>query len=64
MVINWQIIELMRINRNIITIELLININGIKWFIKSVHTHSGLSWRSIPVSGDIKETEEDADWFR
>ena len=21
----------------------------------SVHTHSGLSWRSIPVSGDIEE---------
>ena len=27
----------------------------------SVHTHSGLSWRSIPVSGDIEELEED--WF-
>ena len=67
MIINWQIIELMRINCNIITIvktiELLINVNGIKWFIKSVHTHYGLSWRSIPVSGDIKETEDDVDWF-
>ena len=28
----------------------------------SVHTHCGLSWRSIPVSGDIEETEEDVDW--
>ena len=50
MVINLQIRELMRINRNIITIELLIRL------IMSVHTHSGLSWRSIPVSGDIEET--------
>ena len=50
MVINWQIRELMRINHNIITIELLIKL------IMSVHTHYGLSWRSIPVSGDIEET--------
>ena len=53
----------MRINRNIITIvktiELLINTDQINE--KSVHTYSGLSWRSIPVSGDIKELEED--WF-
>ena len=56
MVINLQIRELMRINRNIITIvktiELLIgSINEM-----SVHTHSGLSWRSILVSGDIEDT--------
>ena len=61
MTINWQTIELMRINRNIIIID---QINGTKWFIKSVHTHYGLSWRSIPVSGDIEETGEDVDCFR
>ena len=28
-----------------------------------MHTHYGLSWRSIPVSGDFEETEDDVDWF-
>ena len=56
MVINLQIRQLMRINCNIITIVKTIELLIVSINKMSVHTHSGLSWRSILVSGDIKET--------